>query len=132
MITLYFRNEEQLVQETRTIDVKELINDPYSVLINMLIKGPKSEELKKTIPEETKLNKVERIGEKLVIDFSEEFIKNYEGNEKDQKLTIESIVKTLTELTEVNSIKININGEENKGFKDSDIEFDKAFTRDSI
>lgn len=38
---------------------------------------------------------------------------NREGKEAEEK-TIESIVNTLTELTEVNSIKILIEGEENK------------------
>ena len=40
-----------------------------------------------------------------------------------------SIVNTLCELTEVNKIKILINGEENKSFKDEKIKFDVLFTK---
>ena len=48
---------------------------------------------------------------------------------KEEK-TIESIVNTLTELTEVNSIKILIEGEENKKFNDGEVSFEKIFIRE--
>lgn len=130
MISLYFKNENTLIPEARLIDVKELINNPYEKILNMLIDGPKNENLKNTIPEETKLNKIEKQGENLIIDFSEEFILNHTGGEDEEKLTIQSIVKTLTELTEINGIKIKINGEENKEFKDGKIKFNQIFDRD--
>ena len=117
MISLYFKNEDSLIPEARLIDVKELINNPYEKILNM-------------IPEGTKLNKIEKQGEILIIDFSEEFILNHSGGEADEKLTIESIVKTLTELTEINGIRIKINGEENKEFKDGKIKFNQNFNRD--
>ena len=130
MISLYFKNEDSLIPEARLIDVKELINNPYEKILNMLIDGPKNEKLKNTIPEGAKLNKIEKQGEILIIDFSEEFILNHSGGEVDEKITIESIVKTLTELTEINGIRIKINGEENKEFKDGKIKFNQNFNRD--
>ena len=42
---------------------------------------------------------------------------------------IYSIVNTLCELTEVNKIKILIDGEENKEFKDGKVKFDLLFTK---
>ena len=51
------------------------------------------------------------------------------GSMEEEKTTINSIVNTLTELTEVNSIKILINGEENKSFLDGEIDFTQNFTR---
>ena len=48
--------------------------------------------------------------------------------EEEQK-TIECLVNSLTELTEVNSIKILINGEENAKFKDGEIDFSQNFIR---
>ena len=48
---------------------------------------------------------------------------------EEEQNTINSIVNTLTELTEVNSIKILINGEENKSFNDGEIDFTQNFTR---
>lgn len=129
MVSLYFKNENGLIPEARLIDVKELINNPYEKIVQLLIEGPKNENLQKTIPEGTKINKIEREGENLILDFSQEFIEKHSGGEQEEKLTIQSIVKTVTELTEINGIKIKINGEENKEFKDGKIKFDKVFNR---
>ena len=130
IVSLYFKNENGLMPEARLVDVKELINNPYEKIINMLLEGPKNENLQKTIPEATKINKIERQGEILILDFSEEFISNHNGGEEQEKLTIKSILKTVTELTEINGIKIKINGEENKEFKDGKIKFNQIFNRD--
>lgn len=129
IVSLYFKRETELVPEARLMDVKELLEEPYEKIINLLIKGPKNQNLEKTIPEGTKINKIEKQGEVLIIDFSKEFIEKHIGGEIQENLTINSIVKTLTELTEINGVKIKIDGEENKCFKDEIIKFDKIFSR---
>lgn len=111
MVSLYYKNEEQLIPEARLIDVKDLIENPYVKIINMLLEGPKNEKLQKIIPEGTKLNKVEKNGEKLTIDFSEEFNKIKEMEKKDSESIIQSIEKTITQLTEINEIEIMVNNE---------------------
>ena len=130
IVSLYFKNDNGLIPEARLIDVKELINNPYEKIVTMLIEGPKNENLQKTIPEGTKIIKIEKEGEILVLDFSKEFISNHIGGEEQEKLTIQSIVKTVTELTEVNGIKIKINGEENKEYEDGKIKFNQIFYRE--
>ena len=132
MVSLYFlnKNTKKLEPEARLIDVKELINNPYEKLINLLIEGPKNENHEKTIPEGTKLLSAKLSGETVILDFSEEFVANHKGGKEDEQGTIESIVNTLTELTEVNSIKILIAGQENQCFKDEQIMFDKNFRRE--
>lgn len=129
IVSLYFYNENtnSLVPEGRLIDVKELIEKPYNKLVELLIQGPNNEELSKTIPDGTRINKIELKGDTLYIDFSKEFINNHEGGEDKEKATIYSLVNTMTNLTEVNSIKILIDGEENKAFKDNKIKFDGPF-----
>lgn len=129
MVSLYFKTGETIAPEARLIDVKELIENPYKEILNMLIEGPKSNNLEKTIPEGTKINNIKKEGDILIIDFSEEFIVNHKGGEKEEKVTIDSIVNTVTELTEINGIKILINGKENKCFNDGKIEFNKVFKR---
>ena len=131
IISLYFKNENGVIPEARLIDVKELINNPYEKIVTMLMEGPKNENLQRTIPEGTKINKIEKQGENLILDFSEEFILNHKGGEEEEKITVQSIVKTVTELTEINGIKIIINGEENKEFKDGKIKFDQVFHREN-
>lgn len=131
IISLYYRNKEtgELMPEGRLIDVKTLLNDPYKTLIEMLIEEPRNNKLESAIPKETVINKVELKDDILYLDVSKEFIENHQGGEKEENTTIYSIVNTLCELTEVNKIKILIDGEENKEFKDGKVKFDILFTK---
>ena len=52
---------------------------------------------------------------------------NHQGGEEQESITIYSIVNTMTNLTEVNAIKILIDGKENQAFKDNKIKFDDPF-----
>ena len=105
IITLYFRNKEngEIDKETKLIDSKLLLRDPYQELLNILISGPENQNLEKLIPEGTKI--LETVFENgcVTINFS---------NEVKKVQAIYTIFETLTELTEVNDIKILIEGEE--------------------
>ena len=129
IVSLYFydKNSKSLASEGRLIDAKELVKEPYKKLMQLLIEGPQNQGLSKTIPDGTKINKAELKGEILYLDLSKEFIENHVGGEEQESITIYSIVNTMTNLTEVNSVKILIDGEENKAFKDNKIKFDDPF-----
>ena len=129
MINLYFQNSEnkELQKESRLIDSKDLLIDPYTELLKMLINGPESDFLQKTIPEGTTLLGAEMVGDCLNINFSNDFIDKAPTDENERKNIVYSIVNTMTELNEVNSIKILINGEESKGFADSGLDFSMEF-----
>ena len=131
MISLYFVNKttRNVEPEARMLDVKTLIKDPYTVIINMLIDGPKNENHDNVIPEGTTLIGTSLEGDTLKINFSSEFVENHIGGKEEEQKTIECLVNSLTELTEVNSIKILINGEENAKFKDGEIDFSQNFIR---
>ena len=129
IVSLYFYNEttQSLVPEGRLIDAKELLEEPYVKLMELLIEGPQNNSLTGTIPEGTRVNKAERKGDILYLDLSKEFIENHSGGETQESSTIYSIVNTMTNLTEVNAVKILIDGEENKAFNDNLIKFDVPF-----
>lgn len=112
IVSLYFINTEngKLIPEARMIDVANLAYEPYKELINLLIDGPKSEKLSKLMPSNVKINNAELKGDCVILDLSEEFL-NY-SDETTKNNMINSIVNTLTELTEVNSVKFLINGQE--------------------
>ena len=131
IITLYFFNIEtgNIMPEARKIDAKELIKEPYKVLIELLINGPKSEKLVKLIPDGTKLNKIEIKNDCIYIDFSNEFINGQKLGEEQEELIIKSIVNTVTELKEINFVKILIDGKENQEFPDKEINFKEPFKR---
>lgn len=125
MVTLYFQSagNKELQRETRLIDSKDLLLEPYRELLNMLINGPESETLQKTIPEGTKLLGVELIGNCLQVNLSKEFISNASQDQREKNNYIYSIVNTLTELNEVSSVKILIEGKESSGFEDCGLSF---------
>lgn len=131
MVSLYFINKTtgKVEPEARLVDVKALIADPYTVIVNMLIDGPKNENHEKAIPEGTMLIGANMEGDILKLNFSSEFIDNHKGGKEEEEKTIESIVNTVTELTEVNAVKILINGEENQKFKDGEVELSQNFIR---
>jgi len=132
MVTLYFYNVEskELVKQSKLIDVKELLENPYKKLVELLMEQPKNENLKSPIPEGTILNKVELSGNIVTVDFSKEFIENHEiEKEKD---IIKAIVQTVTQLTEVHGVRITIDGNENQLFSEGGISFETVFTLDTI
>ena len=131
IVSLYFETTQSgdIQTEARLIDSKDLLDDPYSYLINLLIEGPKNENLRKNIPEGTKLNGTFLLGECLVVDFSKEFLENSKGDALQKSNIIYSIVNTVTELKEVSRVKILIDGEESDGYSDVGISFKEEFIR---
>jgi len=120
IVSLYFPSKEtdELNPEARLIDIKEIINNPYEKIVTLLIEGPKNDKNKKIIPENTKLNKNYLEGDCVVLDFSAEFLNYSKENEKEKTNMINSIVNTLTELREINQVKILIDGNENSEFNE--------------
>ena len=131
VITLYFLdpNTYNLSPEVRQIDAKELLDNPYELLINLLIEGPKNENLLKLIPENTKLNSTQIKNNILYIDFSEDFIKEQNLGKEQEELILKSIVNTVTELTEINKVVILIDGKEDLGYPDGELMFNNIFVR---
>ena len=119
MVNLYFYNNEtgELEPEARLIDAVELLQKPYAKLIKMLIQGPKSDKLKALIPEEVKINSAKIKEGCVTVDFSQDIL-NYTEDEDLKNKMINSVVNTLTELIEVDSVKFLIDGEKNDMFKE--------------
>lgn len=120
IVSLYFPDKEtdSLKPEARMVNVKELLQSPYNILIELLIAGPKNEKLKSVIPENTKLLNSSIEGDCLTLDFSSELLNYDKENEKTKENLSSSIRNTMTELTEVNKVKILINGQPNEEFPD--------------
>lgn len=116
LLTLYFidSNTGEIFPEIRKIDVKEILDNPYEKIMNYLLEGSQVEGMQKTIPEGTKLNKIELENENLIIDLSNEFVEKYEINSEEQTKVIKSVVNTFLELKEITSVTFLINGEKNE------------------
>lgn len=119
LVTLYFVNKEtgELMPEARLIDVKLLTKNPYATLVGLLLNGPKNDKLENVIPAGTRLNGVKVEKGMAIVDLSEEFIKDVESKTEEESKIVYSIVNTLVELTEIESVKILIDGKENPRFE---------------
>ena len=113
-IILYFANNEtgELETEIKVVDANTLIKNPEKQIMELLIKGPQSSNLKKLIPDGTILHDIKIENSCAIINVSNEFL-NYQNEEEKLKI-INSIVNTLTNLKEIESVKFLINGGENE------------------
>ena len=120
IVSLYFLDKQsnELVPEARLIDIKEMMSNPYEKLINLLIEGPKNEKNSRVMPENTKLLKNYLEGDCIVLDFSSDILNYDKENEKGKENLINSIINTLTELSEINSVKILVEGNQNEEFNE--------------
>lgn len=124
IVTLFFKDKESenIIKESRLIDSKKLLQDPYQELVKMLIEGPENQNFEKLIPEGTKILETTYESGCVTINFSKEFVNSEENNNEQ---LISSIFNTLKELTEVNTIKILIEGEENEKFNNIILDMQK-------
>ncbi|NLU26440.1 MAG: GerMN domain-containing protein [Hungateiclostridium thermocellum] len=133
-IRLYFANEDnsKLKLEIRYIPVSETtksVNHLAEIIVNELIKGPKVAGLKPTIPEGTKLRSAIKIeGDVAIVDFTKEFRDNHPGGKAEERMTIYSVVNSLTELKEINKVKFLIEGKSSPDFK-GNFRFNTEFPR---
>ena len=81
-VVLFFKNAEtgELESEIKIVEANTLIKEPYKEIIQWLIKGPQSSNLKKLIPDGTVLHDVKIEKSCAAINLSNEFL-NYETEE---------------------------------------------------
>jgi hypothetical protein len=135
-VRLYFANEDntKLKLEIRYIgkpdDDKKNLSNLASMVINELIKGPSDEKtFRRTVPEEAKLNSPVSISGKVAtVDMSKEFRTKHPGGKDAEKMTIYSIVNSLTELEGIEKVKFTIDGKSQKEFM-GNFKFDGVFPR---
>lgn len=113
IVNLYFLNKEskELMGEAIAIDAKTLAINPYKKLIELLLQGPQNEKLERIIPEGTTVYDASIEAGCVAINVSKEIL-NFGEDEVLKNNIINSIYQTLTELTEVTSIRFLVEGEE--------------------
>ncbi len=113
-ITLYFADSQAmyLVPEKRTVLVKKDIDDAefYRIVLEELIKGPNTENLYRTIPEEVKIEYIELDGDLLKVDFSEEMHTKHWRGAAGENMTVNSIANTMTEFENVKRVMPSVDG----------------------
>ncbi|MBB6214854.1 germination protein M [Anaerosolibacter carboniphilus] len=103
------RNNEKIVIEKRTIKINSNDNK-YMMAMKELIKGPKDKKLKVNIHPKTKVLGVEKYNDVAIVNLSKEFVDV--NGEIQQIVAIMTVINTLTQFSEINNVKIMIEGEE--------------------
>lgn len=116
-LVLYFSDEnaEYLVAERRNIEIASGDTIEKAV-INELIKGPTEGGRAKTIPQETKLLSIETKNNVCFVNLSKDFVDKHPGGSTGERLTIYSIVNSLTELGTIDKVQFLIEGEKREEF----------------
>jgi germination protein M len=110
--TVYFSDDEAMYLKGEKRAVPKDDRPVAELMIEELIKGPKSQDLMPTIPEGTKLLSLE-VKEKIaIVNFSKEIQTNHPGGTTGESMTVYSIVHTLTQLPDIEAVKFLVEGEE--------------------
>ena len=101
VISLYFCNPEtnSIEEEKREIDSKNLLDNPYKYLVQLLLEGPKGENFCKIFPAEITIEEAYFENGTVYLKFSSVLVEN-------KDLIIESLQKTLKNLNEAQKIEI--------------------------
>ena len=118
IVSLYFLNPDtkELQSEGRLVDSKLLLQNPYKLIVELLINGPKNEDLTSVFPDNTRILDANIENSCVTLNFSEEITNFKDDNQKHN--IINSILNSLSALNEVDSIKILINNKENKNYNE--------------
>jgi len=133
IISLYFqdKNTKELVKESRLIDSKELIINPYEEVVNMLISGPENSNYERCISENVKILETKLERDCLIINFSNELSENI-ADEEQKKKVVDSIYQSLKDFTEVNNVKILIEGNEINGDQANENQISQNQTNENL
>ncbi len=114
-ILLYFYDSERemLAPEYREVSLNEIKENMEHTIVNELLKGPAISGFERVLPKGVKLNSIKVENGKATVDLSEELVGKEvnEASEEERVKKIFSIVYTLTEIKEINSVEIRVNGE---------------------
>lgn len=111
-ITLYFpqKNGDKLVRETRRIKLQSALSLEKAV-IGELIKGPENEDSARALPVDAKLIGIETKNNVCFVNFSSEFVTKTAPGSLTTTLALYSVVNSLCQLENVESVQILVNGE---------------------
>lgn len=115
-VTLYFSDENvmYLCPESRTIKTDD--ENLCKAVAQEVIKGPKSRGLLKTVSGDVKVLSAKTKDNVCTIDLSEEFSAYNVGGSTKETMAVYSIVSSLCALDGIDSVKINIDGNQNPDF----------------
>ncbi len=109
-VELYFATPDAmyLQPETRIVPGEDF----YYEVLQELIAGPQEEDLVRTIPEGTEIREIVRENETAYLDFNHILRDQHPGGSAGERMTVYSIVNTMTAVPGIQQVYILIEGEE--------------------
>ena len=125
---LYFFDDQamHLFTEERKIRTDNLFKN----LMEELIRGPESEELRRTVPSEAKVISVDREENMLIVDFSKELSSDRTFGHSSEYMRIYSVINTATQFEEIDKVKLLMEGEMITHYGGHDIAIENPATYD--
>lgn len=110
-VRLYFADAQGrfLMEEQRSKPADIAMSQPEYIL-RSLITGPQSDSLSPTVPKGTMLLSVSVQEGACLVDFSSEFLQNRPEQELQERMTVFSVVNSLTQLEEIDTVEILVEG----------------------
>lgn len=99
-------NAEKLLPVTITVDAA----DKYTQAVSRLIDGEPPQGAVRIFPKHTKVKAVRVTGKTATVDFSQELVQQFSGGSAGEVMLVGSLVDTLTEFAEVESVRITVEG----------------------
>lgn len=117
-LTLYFTNEEgnSLIPETRSVYYSSNVS-LERVVIDQLLKGPRQEGLRPTLPSETTILGVTTADKNCYVNFDRVFSEEALAVQED--IPIYSIVNSLAETCGIQKVQISIDGDSDLTFRET-------------
>jgi germination protein M len=110
-LVLYFaaNDGDDLVTEERSVSKGDVTLAENALL--ELIAGPREQNHLRTLPEESVILSVEIRGEIAFVDLGSETVEHHSGGSLGDRMSIDSIVHTLTELPGITAVQLLLEGE---------------------
>ncbi len=134
-VTIYFpdKNGEMLVAEKREIEVQASLS-VERLIISELAKGPQNKDLVQVLPSELKVISTETKDGVCFVNLSADFIDKISAGSSSTTMALYSIVNSLTELEEIDSVQILVDGKTGAEFGnyvlDTPLERNKKLIKD--
>lgn len=109
-VLLYFSDQEAMYLEAETRRVAA--DNIFYNTLNELISGPKRDSVFRTLPEEVEVKEISVSENVAIINFSKNFIEQHVGGSTGERITVYSIVNTMNQFDEIDSVKFLVEGEE--------------------
>lgn len=111
LVYLYFPDEEALFLHPESRQVRVLKEDLPQTIVSELIKGPQNKKLYPSLPSSTRLLSLKIENQIAYVDLSQDFPRDYPGGTTGEHMALGSIVLSLTELDNIDSVQFLIEGE---------------------